>query len=112
MTTTTPLIRTERDYQGLADWAEHEMALDPHSPTAEHGEAAARSGQALLLRALGGRPSVDPDAAPGQHARKRQVRLPASVDAELEALAAFQQRKISAVMRDALTDYLRNHRSA
>jgi len=66
----------EKDYQAAADWAEHDMSLKPGSRTALRGEAAASHGSATLVRALGGRPSIDPNAKPGQHSRTRQVRLP------------------------------------
>lgn len=101
--------RMERDYQAAADWAEREMRLRPDSPTARRGASAAQHGSEALARALGGRPSIDPTAGPGEHARKRQVRLPADVDRQLDALASAQHRSASAVLRDALTDYLRAH---
>lgn len=56
-----------------------------------------------------GRPSIDPAAAPGQHARNRQVRLAANIDQQLQALADRQQRTPSAVMRDAVAEYLHTH---
>ena len=61
----------ERDYQAAANWAEHDMTLKPSSTTALRGEAAAAHGKAALERALGGRPSIDPNAKPGQHSRTR-----------------------------------------
>lgn len=100
---------TERDYQAAADWAEHEMQLQPDSATARRGVAAAKHGGEALARALGGRPSIDPAAKPGEHARTRQVRLPSELDQQLAAVAAAQHRSASAVMRDALNDYLRVH---
>lgn len=102
----------EQDYRLVADWAEHEMQLMPTSSTALRGAAAAEHGRAALERASGGRPSIDPRAEPGKHARKRQVRLPADVDQRLAALAAAQKRSASEVMRDALTEYLSSHQPA
>lgn len=106
----------------LATWAEHDMVLAKDSPTALRGEAAAAYGRALLenalggpeavQRAVGGRPPLDPGAEPGRHARKRQVRLPADLDAALDTLAAAQQRRASDVLRDALTDYVATHPAA
>lgn len=37
----------------------------------DHQAAAAAHGRRVLDRATGGRPSLDPAADPGQHARKR-----------------------------------------
>lgn len=95
-----------KDYRAAADWAEQEMTLTDSSATALRGEEAAAHGRRELERALGGRPSIDPAAAPGQHARVRQVRLPADVNRRLEQLAGSQHRRPSDVMRDALAEYL------
>ena len=70
----------EKDYQAAADWAEHDMTLKPGTTTALRGEAAAAQGRAALERAQGGRPSIDPNAKPGQHSRTRQVRLPHDIN--------------------------------
>ena len=51
-----------------------------------------------------GRPRLAPGS--GQSPR-RQVRLPDDVDAELVARAAAEQRPVSAILRDAVTTYLR-----
>ena len=85
------------------------MQLRPSSATALHDAAAAEHGRAALERAVSGRPSIDPSAQPGQHARKRQVRLAADTDRRLAALAGGQHRSASAVIRDALNDYLSRH---
>lgn len=92
-----------------AAWAENDMTLPARSTTALRGAAAAAHGRAALERATGGRPSIDPEASPGQHARNRQVRLAADVDQRLQRLAEQQQRTPSAVMRDAVNDYLSQH---
>jgi len=99
-------VSKPKDYQAAADWAEHDMTLNPTSTTALRGEKAAEHGRRALERAMGGRPSIDPAAAPGQHARVRQVRLPADVDRRLEEVADTQHRRPSDVMRDALAEYL------
>ena len=103
------MMTTEKDYQAAADWAEHEMTLKPNSRTARRGAIAADYGREVVERASGGRPSIDPNADPGQHARKRQVRLSAEIDQRLTALASAQQRSASEIMREALTDYLQGH---
>ena len=101
-----PRVNSEKDYQAAADWAEHDMTLKPASTTALRSAAAAAHGRAALERALGGRPSIDPNAKPGQHSRTRQVRLPADINDRLDQTAAAQHRRASDVMRDALAEYL------
>jgi Ribbon-helix-helix protein, copG family len=95
-----------KDYQTAADWAEHEMTLKPGSTTALRGDDAAKRGREVLVKALGGRPSIDPDAKPGQHARVRQVRVSTEVDARIEVLAADRHVKASDIIREALAAYL------
>ena len=104
-------MTTEKDYQAAADWAEHEMTLKSHSRTARRGAVAADYGRETIERASGGRPSIDPNASPGEHARKRQVRLSAEIDQRLTALASAQQRSASDIMREALADYLHGHQA-
>jgi len=108
----------------LAKWAENEMTLNPGSSTALRGEAAAARGRAALEAALGGsdaveraihgggRPSIDPAAAPGKHSRTRQVRLAADVSSQLDQLAAAQHRRPSDLLRDAVAAYLDTHKVA
>ena len=95
----------QKDYQAAADWAEHDMTLKPGTTTALRGEAAAH-GRAALERAQGGRPSIDPNAKPGQHSRTRQVRLPHDINTKLDQVAAAQNRRPSEIMRAALAEYL------
>ena len=102
---------TAKDYDAAADWAETDMKLPKNSTTARRGDQAAAYGKAVLERALGGRPSIDPDAAPGQHSKVRQVRLSQAVNDQLEAVAHRQQRRTSDVMREALAEYLSTHNS-
>ena len=115
-------MRTEQDYQAAAEWAEHDMDLSQATGgTVHHGAAAAAHGRAALEQAAGGpealeqvlrgRPSIDPDAGPGEHARVRQVRLPAAHNRQLDALAASQGRRPSDVLREAVADYLATHRA-
>jgi predicted transcriptional regulator len=94
-----------RDYEAAADWAEHTMTLKPKSATALRGDDAAKRGREVLAKALGGRPSIDPAALPGQHARVRQVRVSTEIDARIVALAADRNVKASDIIRDALTSY-------
>ncbi len=104
-------MSTERDYDAAAERAEKDMTLTPGSTTALRGTAAADLGRGLLERATGGRPALDPAAGPGHRSRVRQVRVPADVGAGLDALARAQNRRVSDVMRDALTDYISTHRA-
>ncbi len=115
-------MRSDEEYQAAADWAEHEMDLSKATGgTALHGDAAAAHGRQMLEQAAGGpaelermvrgRPSIDPDAGPGEHSATRQVRLPAATNQQLDALAATQGRTASAIMRDALTDYFAARRA-
>lgn len=101
----------EKDYQAAADWAEHDMTLKPSSTTALRGEAATAHGRAALERSLGGRPSIDPKAKPGQHSRTRQVRLPHDINTKLDQVAAAQKRRPSEIMRAALAEYLEHAKS-
>lgn len=99
-------MTTDEQYQTAADWAQNSMALDAHSTSALRGDAAAEHGRAALERAIGGRPSLDPTAQPGQHSRVRQVRLPAELDTKLDERAALQHTRPSQIMREALQAYL------
>lgn len=102
-------MSTKKNYQQAADWAEADMTLKPASTTALRGPAAAEHGRELLERATGGRPSIDPNARPGQHSPVRQVRLPADVNDQLAAIAQAEHRSPSDVIRTALTDYMAAH---
>jgi len=102
-------VINEKDSDALAEWAEHEISVTAPSRAVLRGTDAAAHGREALERALGGRPSLDPNARPGQHSRTRQVRLPSEANAKLDAVAAAQHRKPSEVMRDALDEYFRNH---
>lgn len=96
------------DYDALSDWAENEMTLPAKSATAKRGRDAAAAGRALLDR-VGGRPSLDPTAEPGTVSPARQVRLPAHLDARIDAIAAQQGRSRSEVLRDAAAEYADAH---
>ena len=115
-------MRSGSDYQAAADWAEHDMDLRGASGGAvRRGAAAAAHGRELLEQAAGGpaqldkllrgRPSIDPDAGPGEHSRVRQVRLPAAQNRQLDELAAAEGRRPSDIMRDAVAQYLTTYRA-
>jgi len=99
-------------YRDAAEWAEHDMELPKNSTTALRGQAAADFGRDLIERSRRGRPSIDPDKAPGEQTRVRQVRLPGTMDDNLVAFADEHHTNPSAVMRDALQEYLETHRIA
>jgi hypothetical protein len=103
---------TEKDYDAAAEWAEHDMALPKKSRTALRGQDAAEFGRELVERSRGGRPSIDPDAGPGESSPVRQVRLPRRLDKDLVAFAEENQRNLSEVMRDAISEYLTSHKAA
>jgi hypothetical protein len=107
-------MSTEQDYAGAAQWAENEMELNPESPTALRGDAAAIAGRKALedalgksaediQKGLGGRPTLDPDGAPS---RLRTVRLGKALDSQLTKAAERESRDRSSVMRDAIAEYL------
>jgi hypothetical protein len=102
---------SEKDYDAAAEWAEHDMTLPKNSKSALQGEDAAAFGRELVERSRGGRPSIDPQAGPGETSPVRQVRLPRSIDNDLVAFAEQNHRKLSEVMREAIVEYL-THRKA
>ncbi|RIJ71021.1 hypothetical protein D1871_15990 [Nakamurella silvestris] len=114
-------MRTEQEYAELAEWAE---TVDPAAikgGTVRRGKAAATHARALLEAAAGGpeqlrqavgRPSIDPQAAPGQQSRVRHVRLAGADDQAIDDIAAAQNRTPSAIIRDAVAEYVKAHKSA
>lgn len=100
-------MNSDKNFDELADWAEHDMALPNNSPTTVRGAGAADIGRELLERV--GRPALDPDAEPGTESPRRQVRLPRPLSNQVNELAERQGRKPAAVMRDAIAEYVRNH---
>ncbi|MBP2437870.1 ribbon-helix-helix protein, CopG family [Microbacterium amylolyticum] len=107
----TPEERAERYERGDID-------ISPNA-TISSGDEAARRGRAVVESALDadelaeldaairrGRPSLGQAAARGE-SPKRQVRLPEELDRALTERAKREHRKASAVIRDALTEYLR-----
>lgn len=94
---------------GLPLWTEYRFASSsghspvPYSVSVTAGGEAAAQGRADLEAAAGGpdelaalirgsRPSIDPAAGPGEHAKNRQVRLRAATNRALDELAAAQGR--------------------
>jgi len=79
-------MTTDPNNQDASDSGEHDMVLPARSKTAPHAAADAEHGRGALERAgVGGPPSTDPAAASAQHARKRQVRLAADVEQQMQA---------------------------
>ncbi len=103
-------MTTQGELENAAEWAEDRMTLRRGgSPTALRGVDAAAFGSALIERSKGGRPSIDPDAAPGHRSRAVQVRVDDGLDRALAELAKSQHRSKSAVVRDALAAYVSRH---
>jgi len=109
---------TTRD-EAAAAWAEQDMVLRPDSPTALRGQDAAAYGRSALLDALGspealeravrGRKTLGRDRPAGR-SPKRQVTVPADLDARAAAyIAAGGARDFSALARNALDEYLQRH---
>lgn len=115
-------MKTEQEYAELAQWAENVDPAAINGGTVRRGTAAAAHARAVLeeaaggveqlQKALGGRPSIDPAARPGQRARVRHLRLPAAVSAAVDEIAAVEHRTASEVMRDAVAQYVTAHKTA
>lgn len=103
---------SEKDFDAAAEWAEHDMALKPDSESSLRGQEAASFGRELVERSQGGRPSIDPEATPGEKSPIRQVRLPRALNADLDAFARNHHRNASDVLREALSEYLAAHKDA
>ncbi|WP_433014517.1 ribbon-helix-helix domain-containing protein [Kribbella sp. CA-294648] len=103
---------SEKDYDAVAEWAEHDMTLARDAEKGLCGQEAAAFGRELVERSQGGRPSIDPDAAPGEKSPIRQVRLPRALNADLDAFARNHHRNASDVLREALSEYLAAHKDA
>ena len=114
--------RTDAEWDAAAQWAERELPDASPGRRVLRGQAAGDYGRSVLEaalgspaaveKAIGGRPKLNPDAPVGQHARQRRVRLPAALDTALDAAAAAQGRNASAVLRDALGEYLTAHHAS
>lgn len=107
---------TAGEYEAAADWAE-QVTITPGSPTAVHGEDAAALGRALLRSAGRGRPSLDPHSERGHVSPQRRLRLPESLNAQLDAYVAEriergERTNASEVMRRALAEFLQARRAS
>lgn len=114
----TPGADQER-YRRMAEWAENEMELKPDSTTALRGGDAAAHARAMfeaagldvadLNKVIGGRPSLDPDAAPGTRSPKLNFRVPAPVNQALTAQAGVLGMSTSALARKIIEEWLNAH---
>lgn len=108
---------TDKHYQALSDWAENLTGDDFTGTTVQEGATATESGRHLLEtalgdadavdRALGGRPSLSTTGT----SPSRTVRLPRELDSALVEFARANGRKPSAVVREAVADYLAHRAS-
>lgn len=97
-------------YLELATWAENTDIAPNARITKTDGPGA---GQSLLEAALSSADAVKravgkPSLSGKGSSPSRTIRLSADMDAQLIARAAHEQRKPSAVLRDALAQYLSN----
>lgn len=105
----------------LTAWAESDAPTVQPGTRTERGEDARAAARAMLLAAAGddpqaqamirrlepGRPGLD-EGATGP-APVWQVRAPRSLDQAMRARAQAEGRNLSAVLRDAATQYLATH---
>ncbi|MFI2566399.1 hypothetical protein [Paenarthrobacter sp. NPDC018779] len=98
----------EPNYSELAEWAETaDVGPDARISKAEGPGA----GQSILEAALGSAEAVKravgkPSLSNKGTSPSRSLRLSAEMEAQLLARAASEHRKPSAIMRDALAEYL------
>lgn len=111
-------MMTDKHYQDLSDWAEELTGDDLTDTTVHTGDEAAARGRAMLEAALGSSDAVDralggrPSLSTAGTSPSRTVRLPRELDTALVDLARAEGRKPSAIVRDAVADYLaRRHAS-
>lgn len=114
------MTNDKEHFDKLSEWAENEMELKPDSPTALRGPAAAAHARALMEEAgigvaelnklIGGRPALDPEAKPGSHSPKINIRVTEATNTLLKAEAKALGIKPSELVRRALTEWLESHR--
>jgi len=110
-------------YEALAAWAESDAptirpgAVIRHGSPELHAEMAAMLAEvvaddpesaAALERVTGGRPTLAAGAPAGDSPAWR-VRVPRTLDEAVRARAAAEGRKISAVVREAVEEYMARH---
>ena len=109
---------TDKHLSDLSDWAENLTGEDFASTTVHAGEEAAARGRAMLEAALGGAEAVEralggrPSLSSAGTSPSRTVRLPRDLDSALVDLARVEGRKPSAIVRDAVADYLARRRAS
>lgn len=70
-------------------------------------QAAAELAEEALALVRRGRPTVDPEARPGERSPRVTFRVPAQTRRRLEQRAREQGRPVADVLRDAVEQYLR-----
>jgi hypothetical protein len=101
--------RDDRD-DALEAWAaSDEVSIGRDDPKLLRGEAARQYGQEILAVVGRGRRPLDETMVKGEHSPRRQVRLPQALSDNLDHLASKQGRQPSALMRDAISEYLTRH---
>lgn len=111
---------TPTDYDALAAWAESDAPTVQPGTVTHRGPEARAAARAMLeaaaetpedhaLLARAGRPPLDPGAEPGTTSPHWNLRAPAPLDARARAQAEAEGRKLSALVRQAVDEYLTNH---
>lgn len=94
------MSRSEEDYRAASEWAET-AKIEPGA--AVTGAEAADIGREMLRRA--GRPALDPDG----ESVALNVRVPRRLRDSLDAYAETHHDKVSAIVRNAVVEYLDAH---
>lgn len=110
-----------KKHDALSAWAESDTPTIRPEAAVLRGDAASKAARDLLAAAAedpadaaavaraAGRPALDP-TTPGK-SPVWQLRAPQDLDARVRALASAQGRSVSAVLRDAASEYLTRHAS-
>lgn len=106
------MVNQEERDAALAAWAASDEArIAEDDPKMLRGDAARQHGRAVLARVGRGQRPLEATMAKGEHSPRRQVRLPKSLSDDLDDLASEQGRQPSALMRDAISEYLHRQRA-